>query len=81
MPVPDGNQTAPTAVQVRHAELAELWEKMEGKVVHGKYGQAMRSENKFAWLVEGKVDTQTTALVMAAQDAAIRTRAWHARAH
>ena len=70
---------APTAVQVRHAELAELREKMNGKVVHGKYGLAMRSESKFAWLVEGRVDTQTTALVMAAQDAAIRTRAWHAR--
>ena len=49
------------------------------KVVHGKYGSQMRSENAFLWLSEGKVDAQTSALVMAAQDAAIRTRAWESR--
>ena len=47
--------------------------------MHGKYGAQMRSENAFLWLREERVDSQTCALAMAGQDAAIRTRAWQAR--
>ena len=69
----------PKAASYREEKLSSLREALARKVVHGKYGSQMRSENAFLWLQEGKVDAQTSALVMAAQDAAIRTRAWQAR--
>ena len=69
----------PKAASYREGKLSSLRETLARKVVHGKYGSQMRSENAFLWLSEGKVDARTSALVMAAQDAAIRTRAWEAR--
>ena len=69
----------PKASFYREEKLSRLREALARKVVHGQYGAQMRSENAFLWLREGRVDSQTCALVMAAQDAAIRTRAWQAR--
>ena len=63
----------PKAASYREEKLSSLREALARKVVHDKYGSQMRSENSFLWLKEGRVDSQTCAMVMAAQDAAIRT--------
>ena len=69
----------PKAAFYRKRQLSSLREALAKKVVHGKYGAQMISENVFLRLSEGRVDSQTCVMVMAAQDVAIRTRAWHAR--
>ena len=69
----------PKAASYREEKLSSLREALARKVVHGKYGFQMRSENAFLWLPDGRVDAQTSALVMAAQVAAIRTGVWQTR--
>ena len=83
-PVHTIGTTLPKAAFYREEKLSSLREILARKGVHGKYGAQMRSENAFTHakplsLREERVDSQTCALAMAAQDAAIRTRAWQAR--
>ena len=71
------------SVMIKDAQLEEAQESLRSKLIHGVYfKQCEKSEDTSGchiWLSDGRFQSKTEALVVAAQDGVILTRAYRAR--
>ena len=66
---------------LREAQYSELTASLESKIIHGVFYKQCQEEGwdtsaSNAWLLDGRVQAKTEALIMAAQDEVILTRAY-----
>ena len=69
---------------LKEAQYSELTASLENKIIHGVFYKQCQEERwdtsgSHAWLLDRRVQAQTVALIMAAQDGAILTRAYRNR--
>ena len=69
---------------LKEAQYCELTASLESKIIHGVFYKQCQEEGwdtsgSHTWLLDGRVQAQTEALIMAVQDGVILTRAYHSR--
>ena len=69
---------------LKEAQYSELTASLESKIIHGVFYKQCQEEGwdtsgSHAWLLDGRVQAQTEALIMAAQEGVILIRAYRSR--